>query len=146
MTTISKSALVPYSAHEMYELVTDVESYPEFLPWCGGGRIVSQDENEMVAVIEIAYAGLRKTFTTRNRLQRDKEMTMDLVKGPFKTLHGCWLFEALDDDASRIRFDIEFSFSSRLLSMVLGPVFETITSELVDQFTRRAKSLYGSHV
>lgn len=146
MTTIRKSALVPHSAHEMYELVTDVESYPEFLPWCGGARIISKDGDEVVAAIDIAHSGLHKTFTTRNRLQRDKQMEMHLVEGPFKKLHGYWLFEALDDDASRIMLDLEFSFSNRLIKMVLGPVFETIASELVDQFRKRANVLYGSHV
>jgi len=143
MTTIRKSALVPYSADAMFALVADVEAYPEFLPWCGGARLLSKDEDTMTASIEIAYGGIRKTFTTRNRFQPGKMMELRLVEGPFKHLHGYWLFQALDEHACKVSFDIEFEFSNRLVKMALGPIFETIASELVDQFHRRARALYG---
>lgn len=143
MTAIKKSALVPYSAHDMYVLVADIEAYPEFLPWCGGARILSSNDNEVLAAIDIAYGSVKKTFTTRNRVQKDKEIEMRLVDGPFRKLHGCWLFQQLDNDASKIMLDLEFTFSSPLIKLTLGPVFETIANELIDQFQKRARSLYG---
>ncbi|OGI39755.1 MAG: hypothetical protein A2140_06525 [Candidatus Muproteobacteria bacterium RBG_16_62_13] len=97
MTHIARSALVPYTAHEMFALVADIPSYPKFLPWCGGARILSRDEDLVVASIDVAYKGVHKTFTTRNRLQTDKVLEMSLVEGPFRHLHGNWLFNSVGD-------------------------------------------------
>lgn len=143
MTTISKSALVPYSAHDMFVLVADIESYPQFLPWCGGARILSRNEDLVEASIDIVYSGLHKTFTTSNRLQTDKMMEMRLVEGPFKHLHGYWLFEALDENGCKVSLDLEFAFANRLTKLAIGPMFEKIANNLVDHFQQRARELYG---
>lgn len=143
MTHIARSALVPYSAHEMYALVADIPSYPQFLPWCGSARILSQDEDLVVASIDIAYKGVHKTFTTRNRLQQDKLLEMSLVEGPFRHLHGNWLFSALSADASRVSFDLDFEVSNRLLAVVINPVFTAIANQMVDSFAARARVVYG---
>jgi ribosome-associated toxin RatA of RatAB toxin-antitoxin module len=143
MSTIRKSALVPYSAHEMFVLVADVESYSQFLPWCGGSRILSRDEDSVVAAIEIAYSGVHKTFTTINRMQTDKMIEMRLVEGPFKHLFGYWSFLALDERACKVSLDMEFEFSSAMVGLVMGPVFSRIANDLVDSFRRRAEQLYG---
>ncbi|MBI3574890.1 MAG: type II toxin-antitoxin system RatA family toxin [Gammaproteobacteria bacterium] len=143
MTAIRRSALVPYSAHEMFALVADIPSYPRFLPWCGGARIVSANEDEMIAAIDIAYSGVHKTFTTRNLLQRDKMMELRLMEGPFSRLQGFWRFDALDERACRISLDLEFEVASRLVGVVLTPVFSGIANRLVDSFHRRAVQLYG---
>ncbi|OGI44898.1 MAG: ubiquinone-binding protein [Candidatus Muproteobacteria bacterium RBG_16_64_11] len=143
MSTIRKSALVPYSAHEMFVLVADVESYSQFLPWCGGSRILSRDEDSVAAAIEIAYSGVHKTFTTINRMQTDKMIEMRLVEGPFKHLFGYWSFLALDERASKVSLDMEFEFSSAMVGLVMGPVFSRIANDLVDSFRRRAEQLYG---
>jgi coenzyme Q-binding protein COQ10 len=143
MTSIRRSALVPYSAREMYQLVADIESYPQFLPWCGGARIISRDQEYAVASIDIAYHRIGKTFTTRNRLQPDELMEVYLVEGPFKHLHGFWRFEALAARSSRISLHLEFDFASRMLALTLGPVFSSIANSLVDSFRRRAVDFYG---
>lgn len=143
MSTIRKSALVPYSAHEMFGLVADVEAYSQFLPWCGGSRILSRDEDSVAAAIEIAYSGVHKTFTTINRMQTDKMIEMRLVEGPFKHLFGYWSFLALDERACKVSLDMEFEFSSAMLGLVMGPVFSRIANDLVDSFRRRAEQLYG---
>lgn len=143
MTHIARSALIPYSAHEMFALVADIPSYPQFLPWCGGARILSQDEDLVVASIDIAYMGVHKTFTTRNRLQQDKLLEMSLVEGPFRHLHGNWLFNALSADASRVSFDLDFEVSNRLLAVVINPVFTAIANQMVDSFAARARVVYG---
>ena len=144
MTSISRSALVPYSAREMYDLVADVESYPDFLPWCGGAVIVANDGDEVVASIEIAYHKIHKTFTTRNVLQPGASMDMRLVEGPFRRLHGVWRFDAFDSHSSRISLDIQFDFSNRVIALALGPVFGNIINTLVDSFRQRAVTVYGA--
>jgi len=143
MTVIRRSALVPYSAHEMFELVADIPSYPQFLPWCGGARILSQDEDQAVAAIDIAYHGVHRSFTTHNRMQKDKMLEIALVEGPFSRLQGLWRFEALDARACRISMDIEFEVSNRVLALVINPVFTSIANQFVDSFVARARQLYG---
>ena len=143
MTAIRRSALVPYSAHEMFALVAGIPSYPQFLPWCGGARIVSANEDEMIAAIDIAYGGVHKTFTTRNLHQKDKMIDIRLLDGPFSYLQGFWRFDALDERACRISLDLEFEVASRLVGVVLTPVFSGIANRLVDSFHQRAVQLYG---
>lgn len=143
MTHIARSALVPYSAHEMFVLVADIPGYPKFLPWCGGARILSQDEDLVVASIDVAYKGVHKTFTTRNRLQQDKLLEMSLVEGPFRHLHGNWLFGVVGDNACRVSFDLDFEVSNRLLAVVINPVFTSIANQMVDSFVARARVVYG---
>jgi len=143
VTTISRSALVPYSAAEMYALVNDVESYPQFLPWCRSSRVLSRNEDEVRATIELARGAIQKSFTTCNRLQKDKMIEIRLVEGPFHHLEGFWRFDALDEKASRVSLDLDFDFSSRILSLALGPVFGQIANTLVDSFQKRAVQVYG---
>ncbi len=143
MNSISRSAHVPYSAREMYELVADVESYPQFLPWCCGARIVARDETSTVASLDMAYSALRKSFTTCNRLHPVQAIEMQLVEGPFKQLHGRWRFDALAQQASRISLDLQFAFANRLTAATLGPVFAQIADTLVDSFKHRAVMVYG---
>ena len=127
----------------MYGLVADIESYGKFLPWCGGARIVARDTNSVTAAIDIAYQGVRKTFTTRNRLEPGRVMELQLVDGPFKSLQGYWRFEELDDSACKVSLDLKFEFSNRLLALAVGPVFSGIANGLVESFRRRAEEIYG---
>ncbi len=143
MTTIHRSALVPYSAHQMFELVADIPSYPKFLPWCGGARINSTQDDEVIAAIDIAYSGVHRTFSTRNLLQRDKMMEIQLLEGPFSYLQGFWQFKALDEQSCKISLDLEFNVANRIVGLALTPVFSNIANQLVDRFHRRAMELYG---
>jgi coenzyme Q-binding protein COQ10 len=143
MTTIHRSALVPYSARQMFDLVADIPSYPKFLPWCGGARIVSAQEDEVIAAIDIAYSGVHKTFATRNLLQRDKMMEIRLLEGPFSYLQGLWQFLPLDEHECKISLNLEFEVANKIVSLVLTPVFSNIANQLVDRFHRRAADLYG---
>ncbi len=144
MTAISRSALVPYSAQEMSALVVDIESYPRFLPWCEGARILSQNVKETIACLDIAYQGIHKSFTTRNERKGDEIIEMHLVKGPFRHLHGIWEFQELEDAASKISLRLEFAFSNKMLDVAFKPAFIRIANGLVDSFTKRAMELYGS--
>lgn len=144
MTTINKSALVPYSPAQMFDLVDDIEAYPEFLPWCSSTRVISRDDDLVRATIELSRGGVEKAFTTANRNQKNKMIEIRLVDGPFKRLDGFWRFDALGDDGCKISLDLEFEFSSRMLGMVVGPVFSQIANSLVDAFHKRAKDVYGA--
>lgn len=144
MTAIRRSAIVPYSAQRMFDLVADIPSYPEFLPWCGGARIVSARGDEVIAAIDIAYSGVHKTFSTRNLLQHGKMMEIRLLEGPFSYLQGFWQFKTLDEHSSKISLDLEFEVANKIVSLALTPVFSNIANQLVDRFHRRAVELYGS--
>jgi len=147
VTLISRNALVPYSVEEMYKLVDDIDSYAEFLPWCRSTNVISRDENEVKASIEIARGALNKSFTTLNRLQRNKMIEMRLVEGPFKHLEGFWRFDPLkDNSASKISLDLDFEFESRLVAFAVGPVFNQIANTMVDAFCKRAIEVYGERI
>jgi len=143
MTSISKSALVPYSPAQMFALVDGIETYPEFLPWCRNTEVLSRTDDEVRATIELSKGGVEKAFTTCNRNQKNKMIEMRLVEGPFKRLEGFWRFDALGDEGCKVSFDLEFEFASRMLDMVVGPVFSQIANSLVDSFHRRAVEVYG---
>lgn len=143
MKTVSRSAIVPYSAEAMFNLVADIESYPGFLPWCSDTRILERDEDSVIASIGIDYKGVRQTFTTRNRFQPGKVMEMHLVEGPFKVLRGYWRFTPLDETSCKVALDLEFEFANRLLGVAIGGIFSDIATRMVDAFCERATECYG---
>ena len=143
MELIDRSALLPYTADEMYALVSDIITYPQFLPWCSGTEILSQEGEELSARIGFSVSGVSQSFTTRNRLQSGKEIAMQLVDGPFSQLEGRWRFEPLGDAGCKISLLLEYDFSSKMVSLVVGPVFNKIANTLVDAFQKRAVEVYG---
>ena len=143
MQSVRRSALVSYHAAEMFALVNDIESYPQFLPWCGATQVLSRDVDEVRATIEIVKSGIHKSFTTSNRLQPNQMIEIRLLDGPFRHLEGCWRFESLNDNACKISLNLEFEFSSKMLGLMIGPVFSQITNSLVDAFCARASDVYG---
>lgn len=143
MTKIHKTAIVPYSAEQMYVLVNDIETYPQFLPWCKSASILSENGTHLVASIAMGISGLEKSFTTNNVLKPNDSIEMRLLEGPFSHLHGFWKFQPLGDDGCKISFDMQFEITNKLLKMTLGPVFSKIVSSLVDAFVKRANELYG---
>lgn len=143
MREVKKQALVPYSAQEMFDLVNDVDAYPEFLPWCRSASVSEEGEDYRVATIEIAKGGLHRSFTTHNRLRPPERLTIELVEGPFRHLTGVWTFDALGDDACKVAVHLQFEFSSALMNMMFGPVFSQIGETMLDAFVRRANALHG---
>ncbi|MBU0654762.1 MAG: type II toxin-antitoxin system RatA family toxin [Gammaproteobacteria bacterium] len=143
MAHISRSALVPYSPEQMYRLVDDVPLYPQFLPWCRMAHEYERDGDQVKASIEIAKGAVNKRFTTLNRLQKNKTIEMRLVDGPFKHLHGFWRFDELQPGACKVSLDLDFEFSSKILSLAVGPVFNQVANTLVDSFVERARKVYG---
>lgn len=143
MTTVCKSALVPYTPEEMFALVADIPSYPEFLPWCCGARIIESTGDEVRAEITLKKGGVEKAFATRNVNAFPASISMRLAEGPFKSLKGGWKFTALGEVGCKIELDIEFEFASKMLAMVVGPVFTHLMNSLVDSFQKRAVEVYG---
>lgn len=148
MKHVKKSVLLWYSPAEMYRLVTDVATYPDFLPWCERGEVLAHHEDGMTARIHLAYAGVRHAFTTRNVHTADRAVQVTLVDGPFSLLEGSWDFLPLgrpgvDAQACRIEFDLRYAFSSRPLEVVLSPVFDRVANTFVDSFVTRAEQVYG---
>lgn len=142
MYKVERSALVMHSAAQMYELVNDVNRYQEFLPWCGGSRVLDQNQDEYTASVDIAFKGVRKTFTTRNRVIPDQRTDLTLLDGPFSDLSGFWAFKEVSPEASRISLELNFGFSSKVVEAVLGPVFRIIADSMVDSFSKRADQVY----
>ncbi len=145
VTCISKNALIPYSAAEMYALVDDIASYPGFLEWCRSATELERSGDQVTARLELARGAFHKTFTTRNRMQQDKMVEMRLVEGPFRLLEGFWRFDSLGERACKVSFDLEFEFSSRLMGLAAGPAFSQIANTMVDAFCKRAVEIYGKN-
>lgn len=142
MPTIQRSALVAKSARSMFDLVNDVEAYPEFLPGCADARILEKSQDGMKASLLVAKAGIKQWFTTHNHLVEGERIDMQLVDGPFKRLSGGWRFFSLSESACKIELNLEFEFSNKLAEMAFGKVFQSLTSNMVAAFTERAK---GNH-
>lgn len=146
MKTVTKSVLIWYSPSEMYVLVTDVDRYPEFLPWCNRARVVSADEHGMTAEIGISFSGIRQTFTTRNEHVPNRQVAIKLVNGPFSRLDGEWNFIPIGDGsqrACRVELTLNYGFDNAALSKMVGPVFDKIAASMVDAFVKRAGQVYG---
>ncbi len=142
MKQVTRSALVAFSAEQMFNLVNDVSRYPEFLPGCSGSTVLEASQDKMVASVAVSKAGISKTFTTSNLLKAGESILMELVDGPFKTLRGGWYFTALDEQACKVELKLEFEFSSKMIEMAFGKVFNELTSNMVNAFTTRAKQVY----
>ncbi|RAU44851.1 MULTISPECIES: type II toxin-antitoxin system RatA family toxin [unclassified Pseudomonas] len=144
MTThIQRSALLPYPAKALYDLVNDVARYSEFLPWCSGAAVLEHSETSMRARVEVAKGGLSQHFITRNTLTPGQTIEMNLEEGPFSQLHGVWTFKALNEKACKISLDLSFDYSGSIVRATLGPLFNQAANTLVDAFCQRAKELYG---
>ncbi len=143
MTVVQKSALVKFSAQQMFELVNNIEDYPKFLPWCSGSRIIKTGDDYVEAELIISKGGFNKSFSTRNKIDQAGVITVSLLDGPFSYLEGVWHFLPLREDASKISLDLEFEMSGKLASLAFGVVFNQICNTMVTSFTDRAKQVYG---
>ncbi|WP_018860611.1 type II toxin-antitoxin system RatA family toxin [Thioalkalivibrio sp. ALJ3] len=142
-STVRRSAEVPYTREQMFDLVNDVDSYSQFLPGCRSSRARMRNDEEVEGTIEMAKGALHKSFTTRNRVQRPERIDIHLVDGPFRRLHGTWRFTDLENGQTRISLELEFEFASRLMSFAIGPIFHQLANSFVDAFVRRAREVHG---
>ena len=159
MKQVQKSVLLWYSPREMYALVTEVEDYAKFLPWCAQSDVLQRHDDGVTARLHISFAGVRQAFTTRNTHVPDRQVTMRLVDGPFSVLEGVWRFLPLQQPATgtaaptdgtapeptacKIEFSLSYAFSSLPLELVVSPVFDRIANTFVDAFVKRAEQVYG---
>ncbi len=143
MAHIERSALVMHSCEAMFDLVNDVNSYPEFLPWCVGANIVSEDEQQQIAGLTINKAGIEQSFTTKNIKHRPHWMSMELLNGPFKKLNGKFTFQALSTDACKVTLELDFEVVGKILSLTMSPIFKQAANTMVDAFVKRADQVYG---
>ncbi len=147
MKKLLKSVLIWYSPEEMFRLVTDVDQYKNFLPWCHQSKVLQSSGLEMDAEVGIGMAGLNQVFVTHNTHIENREVHMKLIKGPFSNLDGTWTFEPVGDNSQRackVTLSLEYGFSSATLAAVVGPVFDKIAASLVDAFVKRAEQVYGA--
>ena len=149
MKHVKKSVLLWYSAHEVYALVTAVDDYPRFLPWCEKVDILERGATGLTARLHLAYAGVRHAFTTRTEHTPDQAVHIGLVDGPFSLLDGTWRFLPLqqpsetESKACKIDFELRYAFSNGALEALISPVFDRIANTFVDAFVKRAEQVYG---
>ena len=143
MRTVRRSAQVPFSAEQMFDLVDDIASYPEFLPWCQSATVQRRTEDLAEATLEVGVAGVQKRFSTRNRLDRPHRIELQLLKGPFRSLDGAWTFADHDEGGSEVDLTLNFEVAASPLQMVFGVLFEEIVRSQVTAFIDRAKAKYG---
>ena len=143
MHRISKSAIVPYSPQQMFELVNNINDYSNVLNWCDSSSILNETGNQITASVQINKNGFKQSFTTNNTSMPFESIKMQLLDGPFDELSGEWRFEALGDSAEKVYLDLEFSFKSRITDMTMSPLFKSIANSQLDAFVERAKQIYG---
>jgi ribosome-associated toxin RatA of RatAB toxin-antitoxin module len=146
MKNVNKSVLIWYSPEEMFALVADVASYPEFLPWCSHTQVLEQDATSMTAEVGMSMGALRKSFVTRNVHEDKSKISMRLVKGPFSRLEGHWIFHPVGDGSQRackVELQLDYGFDSMAIAALIGPIFDRIANSMVDAFIKRAEKVYG---
>ena len=140
---VNRSALVNYSAQQMFDLVNDIEAYPQYMDGCVGAKILKREGDWLEARLDLSRAGVHQSFITRNQLQPPLRMSMSLVDGPFKRLNGAWTFSPLGDNACKVSFELEFEMQNRLIGLAIGKLFETVANNQVDALCGRARQVYA---
>ena len=143
MTAIHRSALLPFGADKLFELVSDVEAYPQFMEGCVAVSILRREADFIEARLDLARGGIRHSFSTRNRMHRPRQIDLELIEGPFERFRGRWDFVALTDAGCKVSHDLEFALKSALLGAAVAGLFDKVTNNLVDAVSRRATQLYG---
>jgi ribosome-associated toxin RatA of RatAB toxin-antitoxin module len=144
LPTVKRSARVPYTTEQMFDLVNDVEAYPTFLHWCRGARVDSVQGNTIEATLEIGVLGLHQSFRTRNTLQRPERIGIDLVSGPFRRLRGEWRFVAVPEQGTDISLTLTFEVTLSPFGVVFAKVFEELAVSQMTAFVARAKKIYST--
>lgn len=142
MTQIDRSALLPHSAEQLFQLVADIESYPQFLNGCVGAQVLESSAELVTAELALSRAGFSHRFTTQNRMFPHERIELTLVDGPFEHFEGQWLFNALAPDACKVALSLRFRLRSGLMHVAAGRVFDKVALDLVDDVVKRAAVLY----
>lgn len=140
MREIQHSAIIAQPPGRVFEVINDIESYPEFLPWCTHAKVLSRSEREIVATIGVRKGPLHGEFTTRNELEPDRRIAMQLVSGPFRTLEGEWLLSPIGQNGCRAELHMRFAFKNTLSALLFEQKFGETMASLVDAFVTRART------
>jgi len=146
MREVKKSAVVGQPQSRMYALLNDIESYPQFVPWCTHSRVERRSEREIVATLGVRRGPLRAEFTTRNELHPESRIRMHLLRGPFRLLEGEWVLTPTETGGCRIELSMRFAFASSIAGAIFEPFFEQTSSALVDAFVERARTADGTRI
>lgn len=138
MHSFEETRVLACSAEAMFDVVMDIEKYPDFLPWVAGARILSEQEGEFTAELVADFAGMKKIFTTVDRYVANECIEVRLLDGPFRFLESFWSFKQLSEVSCKVHFSIEFDFKSALLGAVAAPIFTTACKSMVHAFEKRA--------
>lgn len=145
MPSVNKKLLVPYSVEQMYNLINAVEDYPVFLPWCKGTEVYSRSDTELKATIHLAKGPLSHSITTVNTMQPYERIAMQYIAGPFRTCEGLWQFvPGANSQQCEVIFNMDYQFINKLSAIAIEPIFNPITSTLIDAFYKRAEQIYGN--
>ena len=142
MPTFAEERHLPYSQQQIFDLVADVERYPEFLPWCTACRVTKRENQLIEADLLVGFKMLRERFTSRVTLNAPNSIQVEYLDGPFRYLNNHWIFKSTEDGCV-IDFYIDFEFRSRLLQRLIGPLFNEAVRRMVSAFDNRALALYG---
>lgn len=142
MIEIRRSAIVPFTPAQMFDLVNDVEAYPKRFGWCAAATVTERNDDVLVARLDLKFAGMTQHFTTRNTLQRPERLTMKFVEGPLRSLDGVFTFQALGDVGCKISLDLDFDYAG-LGGSMLKMGFQQLANRMVDDFCDEARRQYG---
>lgn len=143
MTTINRSALLPHTADQLFELVSDIEAYPGYMDGCVGAQVLRRQADMLEARLDLARGGIRQSFTTRNQLVYAQSMTLELIDGPFNSFSGRWDFQPLGDAGAKLSLFLEFTFNNAVLGAAASRLFDKVANNLVDAVGQRARHVYG---
>lgn len=144
MTVISRSALLPYTVQQMFDLVNDIEAYPSYMQGCVGAEVLSRSDEHIEARLILSQGRLRQSFTTRNKLIAPSQIEMSLVEGPFSQFEGIWRFKCLQGEACKVSLDLKFTLANKIVGLAAARLFESVSSRLVDEVSLRAKHTFGT--
>lgn len=131
-----------YSKEQLYALVRDVESYPDFIPWCTGARIREKNNEWIIADLIVGFKGFSEQYTSKVHLL-DNDIEIEYLKGPFSHLENKWHFEELANGGTEISFMIKFEFKSKILQTLIGGLFDVAVMKMMHAFETRADEVYG---
>jgi ribosome-associated toxin RatA of RatAB toxin-antitoxin module len=140
MREIKHSAIIAQPPARVFEVINDIESYPLFLPWCTHAKVLSRSEREIVATVGVRKGPLHGEFTTRNELEPDRRIAMQLVSGPFRTLEGEWLLTPIGENGCRAELHMRFAFKNALSALLFEQKFGETMASLVDAFVTRTRT------
>lgn len=142
MLNISKSVITPFTPAQMYALVSDIENYKNYLPWCPSSQVLKSDGNKIIGRVDISYLKVKAHFTTENINTENQRIDLSLVDGPFKQMKGHWIFTHLGETGCKIEFKLDYAFSNFIIQKVIGTVFEMVIKSIVDSFVKKAHEIY----